>query len=262
MALQHDGPAPYAPPATIIEFLGAYRGRSIPTPITGAVLERVGVTASLIPRVTQTLRLLDLLTDDGQPTTELEELRKAPEAELRDRFAALLRVVYADVFQYIDPATDPVEKVTDQFRHYEPRGQLKRMVTLFLTLCEFAGILPEGSVPRRRVTTPTATPSSQPRKQTKTPAKAATPAKQEPSVQKQSPTTLTPMTQSAPHPLLAGMLSALPPIPADWPQSKSTLGKSAREAWLKAVAANLDVLYDLGGGGNSSPEAGTEDDRE
>lgn len=262
MALQHDGSAPYAPPATIIEFLGAYRSRSIPTPITGAVLERVGVTASLIPRVTQTLRLLDLLTEDGQPTPALEELRKAPEAELRDRFAALLRAVYADVFQYVDPATDPAEKVTDQFRHYEPRGQLKRMVTLFLTLCEFAGILPEGSVHKRRVTTPSATPNGQPRKQAKTPAKATAPAKQGPSAQQQRPTTVTPTAQSAPHPLLAGMLSALPPIPADWPQSKSTLSKSTREAWLKAVAANLDVLYDPGTGGSSSLEVSAEDDKE
>jgi hypothetical protein len=260
MALQHDGPAPYAPPATIIEFVGAYRSRSIPTPITGAVLERVGVTASLVPRVTQTLRLLDLLTEDGQPTPELEELRKAPEAELRDRFAALLRAVYADVFQYVDPATDSAEKVTDQFRHYEPRGQLKRMVTLFLTLCEFAGILPEGSVPKRRVTAPSATPNG-PRKQAKTSAKATTPAKQEPPVHEQRPTTVTPMAHSTLHPLLGGMLSALPPIPGNWPQSKSTFNKSAREAWLKAVAANLDVLYDAGTEGSSS-EASTKDDKE
>ncbi len=246
MAIQPEGQAPYAPPATVIEFVLAFRSRSIPTPITGSVLERVGVTASLVPRVTQTLRLLDLLTEDGQPTAQLEELRKAPESELRTRFASLLRAAYDDVFQYIDPATDSAEKVTDQFRHYEPRGQIKRMVTLFLTLCEFAEILPEGSVQKRRVTgqSANATPS-RPREQA-TSAVARKPKPKTPPPAGPLPPVHTPLGQASPHPLLAGMLSALPAIPADWPTSKSVLNASARKAWLTAVAANLDVLYDLG----------------
>jgi Family of unknown function (DUF5343) len=257
MAIQPEGNAPYAPPATVIEFVKAYRERTIPTPITGAVLERVGVNASLVPRVTQTLRLLDLLTDENQPTTQLEDLRKAPGSEFQERFAALLRAVYADVFQYVDPASDPLEKVTDQFRHYEPRGQIKRMVTLFLTLCEFAGILPEGSVQKRRVTGPSqSAPAPRARKPVTPVPKSEKPA--EPP-RDHLPPVYNPLIEVAPHPLLAGMLSALPPIPADWPRSKSTLDAGARKAWLTAVAANLDVLYDLGPNGDAIAGGGSQE---
>jgi hypothetical protein len=41
------------------------------------------------------------------------------------------------------------------------------------------------------------------------------------------------------------MIGALPPIPADWPQSKSTFTAGDRKAWLAALSANLDVLYNL-----------------
>jgi hypothetical protein len=257
MAIQPEGNAPYAPPATVIEFVKAYRERTIPTPITGAVLERVGVNASLVPRVTQTLRLLDLLTEENQPTPQLEDLRKAPGSEFRERFASLLRAVYADVFQYVDPASDPLEKVTDQFRHYEPRGQIKRMVTLFLTLCEFAGILPEGSVQKRRITGPSQS-ASAPRVRKQTVASAPKAGKPAEPARDQLPTAYNALVEVAPHPLLAGMLSALPPIPADWPRSKSTLDAGARKAWLTAVAANLDVLYDLGPDDGFSVDTGSQ----
>jgi hypothetical protein len=245
MAIQPEGTAPYAPPATVIEFVNAYRERTIPTPITGAVLERVGVNASLVPRVTQTLRLLDLLTEENHPTPQLEDLRKAPGSEFQERFAGLLRAAYADIFQYVDPSSDPLEKVTDQFRHYEPRGQIKRMVTLFLTLCEFAGILPEGSVQKRRTSGSSQSPAT-PRTRKPQSAAPAKPVKPAEPRRDQLPPSYNPLAQVQPHPLLAGMLSALPPIPADWPRSKSTLDAGARKAWLTAVAANLDVLYDLG----------------
>jgi hypothetical protein len=52
-----------------------------------------------------------------------------------------LHNVYAPIFQYVDPATDDVQRVIDQFRNYEPVGQRNRMVTLFLGLCERAGII-------------------------------------------------------------------------------------------------------------------------
>jgi hypothetical protein len=156
-----------------------------------------------------------------------------------------------------------VEKVTDQFRHYEPRGQIKRMVTLFLTLCEFAGILPEGSVQRRRVTGPSQ--SSTGGRESKQPASTTPPRKRaEPPPQPrhdQLPTGYNPLVEVGPHPLLVGMLSALPAIPADWPSSKSTLSALARKAWLTAVAANLDVIYDLDSDDGSSQPQDEEDEK-
>ena len=55
------------------------------------------------------------------------------------------RSAYADVFQYIDPATATVEQLEGQFRNYTPRGQVGRMVALFRSLCEYTGIMPKGA---------------------------------------------------------------------------------------------------------------------
>lgn len=141
MAITPDGPAPYAPAGAVILIVETYRQRDLPTPVTSGVIERLGVTEALAPRVMKALRLLDLIDGDGNPVPQFADLAKAGEAEYKDRFAAILRAAYTDVFQYIDPARDTPERVRDQFRHYVPRGQQERMVSLFLGLCEYAGII-------------------------------------------------------------------------------------------------------------------------
>ena len=144
MAVRSGGQAPYAPPQTIIGLINAFRNRPLQTPFTPDVLMRAGVKDSLVPRVTASLKLLDLIDDDGNPTAELEGLRRAPQAEYRSRLEAVVRSAYEEIFQYFDPATDTEEKARDIFRHYEPIGQLTRIVRLFMGLCEEAGLVPEG----------------------------------------------------------------------------------------------------------------------
>jgi hypothetical protein len=143
MAVRAEGPAPYAPAATVLSLIAAFRSRGLQTPFNQDVLLRAGVPDSLVPRTLQALKLLDLIDPDGNPTTQLEGLRRAPEAEYKQRLEAVIRAAYAEVFQYVDPAKDGTVKVRDAFRAFEPIGQLGRMVTLFLGLCEAAGIIPE-----------------------------------------------------------------------------------------------------------------------
>jgi hypothetical protein len=100
-------------------------------------------TESLAPRTLQTLKLLDLVTEDGQPTDEFVELRKVPSGEYKERLAALLRVAYADVLAHVDPTKDDYEQIRDAFRVYSPPGLRDRMVTLFLGLSEYVGIVSE-----------------------------------------------------------------------------------------------------------------------
>jgi hypothetical protein len=160
MPIEANGPAPYAPPSAVLEFLSAVRDKELPTPYTVEVLTRAGITEGLAPRVLKTLKLFDLLDDDNQPTDQMHDLAKAGESDYKQRLADVLRAAYADVLQYIDPASDPLDKIQDQFRHYSPRGQRERMVTLFLGLCEFAGIAP----PREReVKRSASTPARKPR---------------------------------------------------------------------------------------------------
>jgi hypothetical protein len=110
------------------------------------MLARFGVSESLVPRTVQSLRLLELIEDDGNPTDALRTMAKAGSDELQERVAAHLRSVYSDVFALIDgaPASATPEALEKAFRSYTPAGQLARMVGLFVGLCEYAGLMPPG----------------------------------------------------------------------------------------------------------------------
>jgi hypothetical protein len=146
MPLQADGNAPYAPAPAVIDVVRRYRDRGLQTPFNADVLVRAGVADSLAPRTLQALRLLELIDDAGEPTEALEALAKAPtDDEYRERLAALIRRVYAEVFSFVDPAEEGPDRIRGAFRSYTPRGQLDRMVRLFLGLCVHAGIIPESA---------------------------------------------------------------------------------------------------------------------
>lgn len=140
MVIRAGGPAPYAPPATVLHVIDRWRNLRMSTPFTTDVLERAGVTASLSPRTLQALKLLDLLDEDGEPTEMMQDLSTARSDEFTARLEAILRAAYEDVFAFVDLENDPYERAEDAFRNYTPRGQRPRMVTLFLGLCEAAGL--------------------------------------------------------------------------------------------------------------------------
>src|ERR1051326_5611057 len=129
-----DGPAPYTAPKAVIDFVEAFRKRGLQTPFTLDRLIKAGVSETLAPRTLLSLKLLGLVSENGQPTPQLIDLQKAAEDQYKARFEALVRVVYAEVFSYVDPAADPQERVRDAFRSYKPIGQQGRMVTLFFGL--------------------------------------------------------------------------------------------------------------------------------
>jgi hypothetical protein len=140
MPVTANYPAPYAPPATILDLINRFRERGMQTPFNADVLSRAGVADSLISRTFQSLRVLDLVDEQGMPTAALEGLRRATSDEYQTRLADWLRAAYSEVFQFADPSKDDPGRIRDAFRSYEPVGQQGRMVTLFLTLCQAAGI--------------------------------------------------------------------------------------------------------------------------
>lgn len=153
MPVTNESSAPYAPAATVLSIVERYRNKGLPVPVDADVLARASVSESLIPRVLHSLRALDLIDERGMPTQVFEAIRLAPEAEYKPTVAKWLEATYADVLQFIDPATADEAKLRDAFRNYQPQGQQGRMITLFSGLFRAAGIGPEkatAAAPRKK----------------------------------------------------------------------------------------------------------------
>lgn len=154
MPVTPDRAGPYAPAKVVIDLIERYRAKGLPSPINGEVLARAGVPESVMARTLQALTTLDLIDAEGRPSTALEGMRIAPEAEYRTRMAEWLAAAYADALQFVDPASATETEVRDAFRQYKPFGQQGRMVILFMGLFRHAGIAPEktptgGAAPRK-----------------------------------------------------------------------------------------------------------------
>lgn len=147
MPVTQAGPAPYAPPKAIMDLVLRHRNKGLPSPVDADVLARSGIADSIIPRTLQSLKILDLIGDDGSVSEAFERIRLAPEAEYRQRLTEWLNAAYADALAYIDPATAQEVDIRDAFRKYVPTGQQSRMVTLFIGLFTAAGVMPERQRP-------------------------------------------------------------------------------------------------------------------
>jgi hypothetical protein len=145
------------------------------------------------------------------------------------------------VFSVVDPASDSSTAVRDAFRFFKPDSQQQRMVTLFLALCEEAGIIEKGPKRRGRAKKAvSATPGTPRRESPKSETTKVQP--------KLPPPPLAP--PNGLHPLLVGVIQELPPT-GQWTAAK-------RERWLAAVTSAVDLLYAV----EESKPAGvtTEDD--
>lgn len=140
MPLVPNGPAPYAPPKTVVDIISAYREKGLKTPFTIEVLTRAGVPDSLAPRTLQAMKLLDLIDSEGRPSEQFDQAVRMPDGQFREALQDILLAAYSDVFSFADPASEGMDRVRDAFRTYSPRGQQSRMVTLFLGLLEYLGL--------------------------------------------------------------------------------------------------------------------------
>ena len=144
MALADNGPAPYAPPHAITAFLDHVRDKGIPEEINGAFMARL-VSRSYAGRTLRALEQLDLV-EDGKATITLQNLTVEPSDKLQEKLQEWYHEAYKTVLRFCSPS-DNIDSITDQFRPFEPVGLRDRMVTLFLGLAEYVGLIDE--VPRR-----------------------------------------------------------------------------------------------------------------
>lgn len=228
MTIQSEGNAPYAPTAAVVGIIERYRSHGLTEPFDTEVLERAGIPESLSARTLQALKLLDLVDDGGFPTNELRDLSKAPTNEFRDRLADVLRAAYAEVFSFVDPAHDHIDRVEDAFRGFRPRGQRARMVTLFLGLCEYAGIVTE--LPKRK-------PGPKREATNGRSSRASTAHASRSSGQnEQRPSTPAGLASVRLPPALAALLAELPKEGSSWTTTR-------RGSFISAFTALLDVYY-------------------
>jgi uncharacterized protein DUF5343 len=232
MAITSDGSAPYTSAPALVKIIEGYRNRGLQTPFTLDVLVKAGVSEALAPRTLQALELLELVDADGNPTDTLVGLRKAPESDFIGRFAEFVRGAYAEVFAFTDPREDSRERVRDAFRSYKPIGQQERMVSLFLALCEYAGLIDGKPASVRPPVQRRIRPHAERRPATKD--KTAAESKLLVSLSSEAGATPPPPDR---HPFVIGLLQSLPEIGSVWPDSK-------RNDWIKAASAVFNMIYE------------------
>ena len=141
MSLQPNGPAPYTTVSAFTTVIDWFRGRGSTGTIDADTVVRAGVSESLGRRTIQSLKLLDLIDDQGKPTTQFKDFAQIRgEDEYKSRLQEWLRAEYAEVLQFCDPSTDSYDRIVEAFRGYEPAGQRRGMASLMLGLWKHSGL--------------------------------------------------------------------------------------------------------------------------
>ncbi|MGA3057879.1 MAG: DUF5343 domain-containing protein [Candidatus Limnocylindrales bacterium] len=149
--------APYAPPSAVLGVIRHYRKMDVPEKVTLTNLRQVGVTETLAPRTLAALRFLGLADEDGVTTDRFRAIRFAKDNEYQQTLVDILNESYHEVFAHVDLATAGDRELGNAFIPYSPGGQRERMITLFLALCQEAGMtlaVPAKSSSPRVVTGP------------------------------------------------------------------------------------------------------------
>ncbi len=132
--------APYAPPATVLAVVHHFRQRELPETLPDERLGQIGVKDSVLRITKQALVFLNLLREDGTTTDNFRALRYAADEDYLRLFRELVTSAYRDIVTIHDPETATRGQLLNAFRPYSPASQHDRMITLFLALCQEAGM--------------------------------------------------------------------------------------------------------------------------
>ena len=247
MNMDLEQTVPYGPYANVLTIIRHARERDLKEPVTSKLITTLGVPEGNATRTIQALRFLNLLDEEGYLTESFKLLMNAPSDEYPDLLEQILRDAYPVVFNALQPATATDQQYVNAFRLFQPKAQRNRMIVLFKGLCREAGLIPGGApevLNRPRVTTNKSGKSS-------VSANGDRRTQSEPkdtffeiepvhvsSSQASQSKTVTPITSTEEYAIMLGVLRKLPFVEKKWTQVQ-------RDKWLKAVAANVDMLFEL-----------------
>jgi len=133
--------APYASTGHVLNVLRRYRDRSLPPELTPDNRSDLGIGKQDAYRALAALEFLGFLDDHNHPQPIFHTLRTLTDEEYRSLLAERVRAAYSALFQILDPATDPQQRIRDHFRRYDPASQTARQYALFMALCSEAGLI-------------------------------------------------------------------------------------------------------------------------
>lgn len=255
MNMEFEKTVPYAPYANVLTIIRHARDKDLKEPVTSKMITTLGVPEGNATRTMQALRFLRLLDEEGYLTDSFKLLSNAPSDEYPGLLEQILRDAYQVPFNALNPATATDQQYINAFRLYQPKAQRNRMIILFKGLCREAGLIPGGApetLTRARVTTnklgkpsASANGAKRPQSEPKDTLFEAEPEHVSTSRASQSATE-TPITSTEEYAIMRGVLNKLPFSKKKWTQAD-------REKWLKAVAAVVDMLFEL-----EDPQTGVE----
>lgn len=132
--------APYAPPSNVLDIIRRYRERSLPPQTNLNLLRDLGISPGTVHRTLASLKFLGLVHEDDSPTSHFVAIQTATDDEYRAILEGLVKDAYKEAFKIINPEKDALYVIDNHFRRYEPLSQRQRMITLFLSLCQEAGL--------------------------------------------------------------------------------------------------------------------------
>ncbi len=247
MNMELEKTVPYGPYANVLTIIRHARERDLKEPVTSQLITTIGIPEGNATRTMQALRFLKLLDEEGYLTDSFKLLSNAPSDEYPGLLEQILRDAYPVVFNALHPATATDQQYVNAFRLYQPKAQRSLMIILFKGLCREAGLIPGGApevLSRPRVTTNKSGKSA-------ASANGAMRPKSEPkdtefesesdevsTPQDSQPVKGMPIMSTEEYVIMQGVLKKLPFAEKAWTQAQ-------RAKWLKAVAANVDMLFEL-----------------